>query len=128
MQDYYTLEYSPTQKCFHYDTISSMIENNLDLCLKGGMDPPGYICLGVFKTEEERKAVTDHLRGLFLTQKGQKSMTEKELLEIKIQHLQDRKKLMTSEIDLKLRLLEEALALQKGFERSGKYSFRFEQF
>lgn len=55
-------------------------------------------------------------------------MTEKELLETKIKHLQDRKKLMTSEIDLKLRLLEEALALQKGFEIGGKYGFQFEIF
>lgn len=55
-------------------------------------------------------------------------MTEKELLETKIKHLEARKSLMISEIDFKLRLLHEALALQKGFERSGKHGFRFETF
>jgi hypothetical protein len=55
-------------------------------------------------------------------------MTEKELLEIRIKHLEVRKKLMTAEIDLKIRLLEESLALQKGFERGGKGGFRYEAF
>lgn len=69
MQDYYTLEYSPTQKCFHHDTISGMIKHNLSLCLRGGIDPPGYICLGVFETIEERQVISDHLRKIF-TAKG----------------------------------------------------------
>ena len=51
-------------------------------------------------------------------------MTEKEVLEIKIQHLQARKKLITAEIDFKIELLENVLSLQSGFERPGKYELR----
>ena len=53
-------------------------------------------------------------------------MTQKELLEIKIKHLEARKGLMISEIDFKLRLLHDSLDLQNGFERGGKYGFMFE--
>jgi hypothetical protein len=51
-------------------------------------------------------------------------MTEKESLEIKIKHLEERKRLMISEIDFELRQLHEGLALQKGFERGGKHGFQ----
>lgn len=51
-------------------------------------------------------------------------MTEKEVLEMKIQHLQARKKLITAEIDFKIELLENALSLQSGLERPGKYDLR----
>lgn len=57
-------------------------------------------------------------------QKGDKeSMTEKEVLEARIGNLRERRRLITAEIDLELRLLEEALALQSGFERGGKNGF-----
>jgi hypothetical protein len=65
MQDYYTLEYSPTQKCFHHDTISGMIKYNLSLCLRDGIDPPGYVYFGVFETTEERQVISNHLRKMF---------------------------------------------------------------
>lgn len=55
-------------------------------------------------------------------------MTEKEVLETRIKHLEGRKRLMNAEIDFKLRMLNEALDLQKGFERSGKFGFKFEIF
>lgn len=55
-------------------------------------------------------------------------MTEKEVLETRIKHLESKRNLITAEIDFKLKLLEEALALQNGFEVSGKHGFRFETF
>lgn len=55
-------------------------------------------------------------------------MTEKEYLEKRIKLLEGRKKIMNAEIDFKLFRLREALALQKGFERSGRYGFRHETF
>lgn len=148
MQNYYTLEYSVEQGAFHHDDIASMISSNLEQCTERypKNTRPDYLCLGIFDSTEDRKQAQEEivgywaLRGIsrWLSRRDAAAelkawdksddMTEKELLEIKIKHLQDRKKLMTSEIDLKLRLLEEALALQKGFEVSGKYSFRFEQF
>lgn len=70
MQNYYTLEYSPSQKCFRHDIVSSMVEHNLHLCLdarfRGEEILPEYICLGIFKTREERQAVTDHLCKIFV--------------------------------------------------------------
>ncbi len=47
-------------------------------------------------------------------------MTEKEVLGTKIKHLQDRKKLIISEINFKLSILEEALVLQDGFKIGGR--------
>lgn len=41
-------------------------------------------------------------------------MTEKEIIEIKIQHLQARKKLITDEINFKIELLEASLAMRDG--------------
>lgn len=55
-------------------------------------------------------------------------MTEKEFLETRIKHLEGRKRLMNAEIDFKLQRLNEALDLQVGFEKSGKFGFRFEVF
>ena len=55
-------------------------------------------------------------------------MTEKEVLELKIQHLRARRKLVVAEITLEIELLEESLSLQKGFTRSGKYGFKYEAF
>ena len=55
-------------------------------------------------------------------------MTEIELLKTKIKHLVERKRLITSEIDFKLKLLRDSLALQDGFKRSGKYEFKLEVF
>lgn len=52
-------------------------------------------------------------------------MTEKEYLEKRISLLEERKRLMNAEILFKLERLNEALDLQKGFERSGKHGFRF---
>jgi len=62
MKDYFTLEYSPSQKCFHFDTISSMCRINLDILLRGDNPGLGYICLGIFETEKARQAVADKLR------------------------------------------------------------------
>lgn len=62
MKDYYTLEYSPTQKCFHYDQISDMINNNLEACI--GERRSDYICVGIFKTRQARQAVKDRLSKL----------------------------------------------------------------
>ena len=36
-------------------------------------------------------------------------MTEKEIIEVKIEHLQARKKLITAEIDFKIELLKDSL-------------------
>lgn len=55
-------------------------------------------------------------------------MTEREFLETKIRHLQERKRLMNAVIDFKIRILEESLALQDGLEVGGKYDFRNETF
>lgn len=41
-------------------------------------------------------------------------MTEKEIIEIKIEHLLARKKLITAEIDFKIELLESSLAMRDG--------------
>lgn len=53
-------------------------------------------------------------------------MTEKGFLETKIWLLQERKRVINAEIDFKIKLLKESLALQKGFEVNGKYSLRDE--
>jgi len=50
-------------------------------------------------------------------------MTEKEVLETKIKHMEERRRLTNAVIDFRLRLLHEALSLQKGFERGGKHGF-----
>lgn len=50
-------------------------------------------------------------------------MTEKKVLELQIEHLERRRRLLIAEIDLKLKLLQEALSLQRGFE-GGRYGFR----
>lgn len=55
-------------------------------------------------------------------------MTEKEVLETRIKHLEARKKLMIAEINFRLMRLREALSLQKGFEVGGKHGFIFETF
>ncbi len=55
-------------------------------------------------------------------------MTEKEVLETRIKHLEAKRSLIVTEIDFKLKLLKEALALQKGFEVGGRYGFKFEIF
>lgn len=52
-------------------------------------------------------------------------MNEKRYLQTKINLLEGRKKIMNAEIDFKLLRLNEALALQKGFEVGGKHGFRF---
>ena len=54
-------------------------------------------------------------------------MNEKKLLEKKIKLLVDRKRLLNAEINLKLDVLENALALQDGFKRYGKYGYRYEE-
>lgn len=63
MKNYYTLEYSPAQKCFHYDQISDMINSNLEACI--GKRRSDYICVGIFKTRQERQETKDRLDKLF---------------------------------------------------------------
>lgn len=48
-------------------------------------------------------------------------MTEKEFLETKIKHLQERKRLMNAEINFKIKILDESLAMQKGFTEAGRH-------
>ena len=69
MKDYYTLEYSPKQKCFHYDQISDMIKHNLETCIVPCENRPDYVCLGIFKTRQERQLVKDQLNELFRGEK-----------------------------------------------------------
>ena len=65
MKDYFTLEYSPVQKCFHHDTINNMCRKNLKVFMKGNnRQEPGYTCLGVFETEEARQLASDRLMKL----------------------------------------------------------------
>jgi len=65
MKDYYTLEYSPKQKCFHYDQVSGMVKYNIETCMASLDRRPDYICLGIFATAEERQKVKDFLSDLF---------------------------------------------------------------
>lgn len=69
MENYYTLEYSPSQKCFHYDQVSDMIKHNLAICAKNIADQSGYICIGIFKTEHQRDIFRNELGDLFGTAK-----------------------------------------------------------
>ena len=65
MKNYYTLEYSPLQKCFHYDDVIAMTNHNLDSCLNNTPeDQPGYICLGIFETDEERQGAKNAIEKL----------------------------------------------------------------
>lgn len=64
MKDYYTLEYSPLQKCFHYDQVSGMIEHNIKICSSSAKEQSGYICLGIFETKQERDIVRNELNYL----------------------------------------------------------------
>jgi len=65
MKNYYTLEYSPLQKCFHYDWVTDMIKHNLESCLNNTPeDQPGFICLGIFETDQERQAAKNAIEKL----------------------------------------------------------------
>ena len=65
MKDYYTLEYSPIQECFHYDQISDMVKSNIETCIKLQEERPDYVCVGIFETRQERQTVKDRLSKLF---------------------------------------------------------------
>ena len=65
MKDYYTLEYSPIQECFHYDQISDMVKTNIETCIKACEMRSDYVCLGIFKTRQDRQLVKDQLSELF---------------------------------------------------------------
>lgn len=65
MKNYYTLEYSPIQKCFHYDQMSGMVKTNIETCIKPCEMRSDYVCLGIFKTRQDRQLVKDQLSELF---------------------------------------------------------------
>jgi len=63
MKNYFTLEYSPLQKCFHYDQISEMIQHNMNICArKSPKNLPGFICIGIFETEQDRQKMKDKIQ------------------------------------------------------------------
>ena len=74
MKDYHTLEYSPSQKCFHYDQVSGMVEYNIKICSKSAKEQPGYVCIGIFETKQERDIVRNKLNFLFEITKLEKQM------------------------------------------------------
>lgn len=109
-----------------YEIARQRIINDLDLSLTAHEDKALELTLRWLFNKGSAKAIIAMEK---LEQKGAlKTMTEKEVLEIRIKHLEARKRLMTTEINFRLMRLREALSLQKGFKVGGKYGFKFEAF
>jgi len=47
----WTCEYSPTQGCFHIDTLQKVLEINRVAILRGANS--GYVLLGLFETQRQ---------------------------------------------------------------------------
>jgi hypothetical protein len=51
LEELEVLEWSPSQKCFHIQTVKKMLEDNRSVFLsKGGSD---YLPIGIFATDED---------------------------------------------------------------------------
>ena len=49
---YYAVEWSPSQKVFHVDTVGKMISNNINNALKESVGGE-FVCIGIFETREQ---------------------------------------------------------------------------
>ena len=52
-----TVEFSPSQKCFHVGTVLEMIRDNRRVFKKKSMTD--YLCIGIFETESELQSFLD---------------------------------------------------------------------
>ncbi len=59
MDAHFVVEWSPSQRAFHLQTVSEMLQDNLRVFK--GESMADYLCIGIFKTHTE---ASDFIRGL----------------------------------------------------------------
>jgi hypothetical protein len=59
MKNYHVVEWSPSQKCFHLQTLVEMIRDNLSVFKKESMTD--YLCIGIFETHDQASKYIRHL-------------------------------------------------------------------
>ena len=67
MRNYYVVEWSPTQQCFHSQTLAEMLRDNLSVFR--GESMTDYLCIGIFKTSEQASNYIRQLRKIVRCQK-----------------------------------------------------------
>jgi hypothetical protein len=51
------LEYSPTQRCFHVQTVGEMLKKNIRVFKEGRVTD--YVCIGIFHNKEKLQPFLD---------------------------------------------------------------------
>lgn len=63
INNYWVAEYSSRQKCFHVELVEGMVQTNLKIIARRDYDSePGFICIGVFETQNEAHARCSEVR------------------------------------------------------------------
>jgi hypothetical protein len=62
MKNYHTAEWSPSQQCFHLQTLAEMLRDNLSV-FKGEL-MTDYLCIGIFESYEQASKYISQLQNL----------------------------------------------------------------
>jgi hypothetical protein len=65
MKNHYAVEWSPSQQCFHLQTLAEMLRDNLRVFK--GESMTDYLCIGIFETYEQASNYIRQLRGMVKT-------------------------------------------------------------
>ena len=58
----WSVEWSPSQRCLHVQSVEKMLEKNLGILLEDGMSD--YITIGIFEDETKMEAFLQEVRGI----------------------------------------------------------------
>ena len=60
MKNYHVVEWSPSQQCFHLQTLAEMIRDNLSVFKMESITD--YLCIGIFESHEQASNYIRKLR------------------------------------------------------------------